>query len=304
MKGAKPNVVIEDVGSTLAAGLLKKSKKLPSAPVEEPIQAPAAHRPARLGLGATPAKKAVGEEAQDKLKKQLRKGQKRKQDDEDDEPEDIEAPAEDSKTLSAPRPKQMAFDPLDLVLEAKSKKKKKAKAPSEPTPPTKPDSTPSAPVVPTVAAAADDDDAFATNWDDPNANLPAAVQAPPALAAPSFFELAADARGKPTKSAPTSDSSATAKAAPSSAAKSAPAEPGKPGKNATVATATTSASEASGNGEAPRKRKKIRSKQKNLRKDTRPEHLRPTYRTPGAADYKTPNPSWKKRGPPTSSADS
>jgi len=42
-----------------------------------------------------------------------------------------------------------------------------------------------------------------------------------------------------------------------------------------------------------RKGKKTRSKQKNMKKDNRPEHLKPTYRTPGSADYKAPKPVWR-----------
>ena len=34
-----------------------------------------------------------------------------------------------------------------------------------------------------------------------------------------------------------------------------------------------------------RKRKKTRSRQKNLRRDNRPKHLKPTYLTPGSSDY-------------------
>lgn len=37
--------------------------------------------------------------------------------------------------------------------------------------------------------------------------------------------------------------------------------------------------------DAPRRRRKIRSRQKNIRKDHRPPELRPTYWTPGAPDY-------------------
>lgn len=49
-------------------------------------------------------------------------------------------------------------------------------------------------------------------------------------------------------------------------------------------------------GEAGKgKRSKTRSKQKNMRRDTRLEHLKPTYRTPGAPDYAPPAPpAWKR----------
>ncbi|KAJ1616292.1 hypothetical protein T492DRAFT_1107688 [Pavlovales sp. CCMP2436] len=44
------------------------------------------------------------------------------------------------------------------------------------------------------------------------------------------------------------------------------------------------------------KRFKTRSKQKNLRRDTRPESLKPTYRTPGAPDYAPPMPpAWQTK---------
>jgi hypothetical protein len=52
---------------------------------------------------------------------------------------------------------------------------------------------------------------------------------------------------------------------------------------------------------APRKdkRSKTRSKQKNLRRDTRAEHLKPTYRTPGAEDYAPPAPpAWRPASKP------
>eukprot|EP00729_Bicosta_minor_P010418 gene10418-25195_t len=45
-----------------------------------------------------------------------------------------------------------------------------------------------------------------------------------------------------------------------------------------------------------KKRKKVRSKQKNLKRDTRAAHLKPTYMTPGSADYKQPKPSWRTKG--------
>ena len=44
------------------------------------------------------------------------------------------------------------------------------------------------------------------------------------------------------------------------------------------------------------KPKKKRSKQKNIRKDNRPDHLKPTYRTPTAPDYQAPKPNpWTKK---------
>lgn len=52
-------------------------------------------------------------------------------------------------------------------------------------------------------------------------------------------------------------------------------------------------------------RKKVRSRQKNIRKDNRPAHLKPKYLTPGSDSYKAPAPwVWNKKGmrPPQSAA--
>ena len=41
--------------------------------------------------------------------------------------------------------------------------------------------------------------------------------------------------------------------------------------------------------------RRTRSRQKNIKKDTRPAHLRPTYLTKGAANYNPKEPRWKHR---------
>lgn len=81
-----------------------------------------------------------------------------------------------------------------------------------------------------------------------------------------------------------------------------PAEParkaasGSPGRAESAAPAADAHPARNSGDDAPGragKRRKTRSKQKNIRRDTRPDHLKPTYRTPGAADYVAPaRPAW------------
>jgi hypothetical protein len=60
--------------------------------------------------------------------------------------------------------------------------------------------------------------------------------------------------------------------------------------------AASGAGEAGGGGDAPpKKRKGKRSKQKNIKKDNRPDHLKPTYLTPGSADYVQKKPAWSAK---------
>ncbi|KAG8464979.1 hypothetical protein KFE25_012342 [Diacronema lutheri] len=109
----------------------------------------------------------------------------------------------------------------------------------------------------------------------------------------------ADKRKAAQLDAPPADGAHAARGLRTGAARSGqrqPPGPAQPNAAARTGVAAPAAPSPAPVADRPRegKRSKTRSKQKNLRRDTRPEHLKPTYRTPGAPNYAPPAPpAWK-----------
>jgi hypothetical protein len=143
----------------------------------------------------------------------------------------------------------------------------------------------------------DDDDAGRSGAFQKRSKL---ATAPPLVAKPAGATVAKRKRGESTAVA--RPASAVAKSAERASAprvaEGARAQP--------AASAGGDAHAAGETGEAVQKprRTKTRSKQKNLRRDTRADHLKPTYRTPGASDYLPPAPpAWRVIRPPGTAGD-
>eukprot|EP00041_Stephanoeca_diplocostata_P035089 m.1225756 g.1225756 ORF g.1225756 m.1225756 type:complete len:354 (-) comp24634_c0_seq7:2911-3972(-) len=279
---------------------------------------------ARLGLGAVPKKETHAEVLQKKLGKKIKTSMKRKrgvvEDDIDGEDSNLETDPEESISEFKARHKPK-INPLDTILEEKAKRKasiarKRHKKDVKPAPTTE-------------NPAEIDDSAFASNWTDDGSkeaessgidvfgtgltvNTPklshlnkSRVKGPRGRHLPSGMSTPTP-KSRHTQKLDDADTSSsttdalTGKTVLGTSRESSDAPrtfiplAGVPDKSSDTDASHTTGKKKNSKWRIRSKRPKVRSKQKNIKKDNRPEHLKPTYLTPGDKEYKEKKPVYRK----------